>query len=128
MNELELGTKELDCLSNDKVYWPEDNKCYDLLSSGPCSRYTGCPWSLIQAYRVSLVSGLVPGCHWSKYRLRVFLVQVQGVLGPGTGLSLVPGPCTLHRVSLVSGPGTGCPYSRFRVSLVQVQPQGVPCP
>ncbi|XP_023344856.1 uncharacterized protein LOC111714070 [Eurytemora carolleeae] len=37
LNELELGTKELDCLSNDKVYWPEDNKCYDLLSSGPCS-------------------------------------------------------------------------------------------
>ena len=100
LNELELGTKELDCLSNDKVYWPEDNKCYDLLSSGPCSRY-----------RVSLV--LVPGiqgvpghcsrytgCPWSLFQVnRVSLVLVQGIQG-------VPGHCSRY---------TGCPWSLFQV-------------
>ncbi len=117
LNELGLGTKELDCLSNDKVYWPEDNKCYDLLSSGPCSRYRvslvivpgimgvpgpcsrykGCPWSLFQVYRVSLV--LVPGIqgvhgHCSRYTgCPLSLVKVYRVLlVPGSGIRGVPGP------------------------------------
>ena len=39
MSEAGLGSKELDCLSQSRVYWPEDKQCYDLLSAGPCSRY-----------------------------------------------------------------------------------------
>jgi hypothetical protein len=38
LNESGLEGRELDCLSKDRVYWPEDRQCYDLLSAGPCSR------------------------------------------------------------------------------------------
>jgi len=35
-NETEAGDKELRCLAQGQVFWPEDQQCYDLLSAGPC--------------------------------------------------------------------------------------------